>query len=256
MANIVTDALTNALTYDVTGEIIAADKRIHRDLVTRCNCAYPASLDSSPPVPAVAEVQDISAGDRTGGTFELDFDLGDSQTFSAVAIAFNATAGAIETAIDTAANGTVTGWTDGDIAVTGGPVGAGGATVTLTFSGASVLGKDAVLTVVDGANLTGGTTDPVASDVTDGAPTVPGTPARFWFAALKLMGVIEGTDPAFGAAPAGQYTVNLLDTLANYPSVRTVQALIKEATKQEGQDWIGELYPLLNYKLPDTTVRP
>ena len=58
------------------------------------------------------------------------------------------------------------------------------------------------------------------------------------------MGVIEGTDPAFGAAPAGQYTVNRRDELENYPSNETIIRLIREA----GQDWSGELLPLLGLR--------
>lgn len=231
---VMSDALARAKTYDITDPIIAQDRVLHRDLATKCDCPYPnATLD------AVDEVQDITSGDRNGGTMDLDFTLADGQTFSVDGLAWNAAASAVQTAVDAAALLAVTNYVAGDIAVSGGAFGAAGSDTTFTFSGSSVRG-DHPLISVDGALLTGGTTDPTPSETTAGV--VP----RFWFAALKQMGVISGTDPAFGAAPAGQYTVTTRDQLENYPDNETIKRLIHEATVQEGQDWESELFPLLN----------
>lgn len=229
-----TDATTRAKTYDVTSDIDPLYRMVHRDLNGLGGQLYQnATLD------AVDEVQDITSGDRTGGTFDLDFTLEDGQTFSVDGLAFNAAASAVQTAVDAAAALAITGYTAGDIAVTGGAFGASGSDTTFTFSGTSVRG-DHPLISVDGASLTGGATDPSPSE--DTAGVVP----RFWFAALKAFGVITGTDPAFGAAPNGQYTVRNSDELENYPRQQTIKALIKEATVVEGQDWETELLPLLN----------
>lgn len=227
------DALSRAVTFDVTGEIDPLSRGLHRALEARCDCPYPnATLD------AVDEVQTVTAGDRTGGDMDLDFTLADGQTFSVDAVAFDEAAVDVQTALDAAAGAAVTNYVAGDIVVAGGPFGSGGSSTTFTFSGSSVRG-DHPLLVVDGTNLTGGTTDPAPSETNAGV--VP----RFWFAALKNLGVLVGTDPAFGATPAGQYTVNLHDSLENYPSTEVIKMLIREATVQEGQDWESELLPLL-----------
>jgi hypothetical protein len=225
------DALSLAKTYDVTGKIDASARRIHREIEhIVAEQPYQSGLDK------ISEVITITAGDRTSGTFSLDFTMADGTAFSVTGLAWNSTSSATQTAVDAAATA-ISGYVAGDIAVTGGPFGAAGASTVFTFSGESVIGDHAI--VVNGTGLAGGTTDPAASETTKGVVR------RFWFAALKAMGVIDGTDPAFGAAPAGQYTVNTRNQLENYPSNRTIRALIKEATVQEGQDWEAELLPLL-----------
>lgn len=197
-----------------------------------------------------SEVQDGTVGDRTGGTMDLTFTLENAETFDVTALVFDAAASVLQTAVDAAAASTITGYVAGDIAITGGPFAGGGATTVVTFSGDSVHG-DHPLVTVDGTNLTGGTTDPVFSEDTAGAAdplfsqSTAGVVPRFWFAALKALGVLVGTDPTFGATPAGQYTVNLRDSLENYPSNETIRKLLKEATVAEGQDWESEILPLL-----------
>lgn len=106
----------------------------------------------------IDEVQSIAqdATDHTGGTFALTITLRNGETFTTAVIVFNANAATIESAIDTAATGVVTGWTNGDISVSGGILQAAGAAVVLTFDGTSVDDDNHVLTVFDGALLTGG----------------------------------------------------------------------------------------------------
>jgi hypothetical protein len=193
----------------------------------------------------VDEVQTIDAGDRTGGTMELDFTLASGETFSTAALAWNAAAATVETAIDTAA-AAVVGWTDGDIAVSGGAFGAAGSDTIFTFSGASVTDQDHGIIVVDGASLTGGAADPAP------AQTTLGSGSRPWFAALKAMGVIMGTDPTFGAAPAGQYTVNQPTDIEQFPNEQSVRDLLEEITLQEGQDWSTEILTLLGWPISPT----
>lgn len=237
---IIADALSKAVSYDVTEPIDPSVKSIHRDLEPNCDCPYPTALAP------VAEVQTITAGDRTGGTMDITISVsiaGTLYTYTELAVAWNATASALQALLDAGLASVIPNYAAGDIAVTGGPFGSGGSDTLLTFSGDSVLGTDPVLTVIVGTSLTGGTTDPTPSE------TTPGEPARFWFAALKQTNVIVGTDPAFGAAPAGQYSLSGIK-YDNYPRKQTIVALIKEATIREGQDWISELYPLLGYELP------
>lgn len=227
------DALARAKTFDVTGDIDALSRKVVREVSKLGDLPYQnATLD------AVPEVQSLSAGDRTGGTMTLAVTLQDGQSFTTAAVAYNAAASAIQSAVDAAAVVAIAGYVAGDISVTGGPPGAAGSPTTFTFGGSSVRGNHPLATV-GGGSLTGGTTDPAFTQ------SVAGVVPRFWFAALKAMGVIEGTDPVFGAAPAGQYTVNTRDQLENYPSNRTIRALVKEATVQEGQDWETELLGLL-----------
>lgn len=350
---ILSDTLSRAKTFDITGQIDAGDRRIHRELTSQLgNQGYQNALLAS-----IAEVQSVTAGDRTGGTMDLVFTLVESVGFSVLGIAWNAAAATVQTAIDAAAVLVVPDYVAGDITVTGGAFGAAGSATVVTFSGTSVYGNQALLTVI-GTSLTGGLSDPVASQTTAGV--VP----RFWFAALRAMGIIEDsglptnevqtiqivdgdtedwkliididglepffttfifglvttaglqgeidtsanieipgyvngdiavtgegnivthpqtitfsgdsvsgtnhgllgwasffntgtmnvvpiqnglaptTDPSFGQEPAGQYTVNLRDSLENYPSNQLIRNMIREASAQEGQDWETELLPL------------
>lgn len=234
MSNIITDALSRAVTYDVTGDIVAADRLVKRDLERYCDCPYQNAT-----LAAVAEVQDVTAGDRTSGTMDLVITLADGQATTVLAVAWDAASSAVQTAVDAQAATDITDYVAGDIAVTGGAFGAAGSDTVFTFSGNSVHGNHPLITVV-GTSLAGGTTDPAPSE--DTAGVVP----RFWFAALTAMGVISGTDPAFSATPAGQYSVTIRDELENYPNGDTLKRLINEATVQEGEDWNAELLPLLN----------
>ena len=231
---ILSDALSRAVTYDITTPIIANDRRIHRELTELVGDEdYPNAV-----VAAIAEIQSITAGDRTSGTMDLVFTLVEGTGFSVLALDWDQAASVVQTEVDAAALVANPTYVAGDFAVAGGAFGAAGSATTVTFGGPLGIGNQALITVV-GTSLAGGTTDPVASETTAGV--VP----RFWFAALRALGVLIGTDPAFSATPAGQYTVNLRDSLENYPSNQLLRALIKEATVQEGEDWETELFPLL-----------
>jgi hypothetical protein len=111
----------------------------------------------------VDEVQVVAQYVRapTGGTFTLTFDDGVATEcpLTTAAIAWNATAATIQTAVDTAMT-TYLGstYSPGDIAVTeSGSAGISDGTITLTFSGTVVDEKNWITTIIDGAALTGAT---------------------------------------------------------------------------------------------------
>jgi hypothetical protein len=115
----------------------------------------PAVVETTPGDTGVDEVQTIQqfVNDPTGGTWTLTIDLDAEDPFTTAPIAYNANAAAIEAAIDTAATAAaVTGWTNGDISVSGGPLTT--ANVVLTFDGTSVQETNHPLSSVNGSGLT------------------------------------------------------------------------------------------------------
>ena len=126
--------------------------------------ASPAESTTTPGVAATTdEVQEIEqyAVNPVGGTFTLTLTLnGAPNAVTTAAIAYNANAATVETAIDvavTADTGVATAitWTNGDITVSGGPLTA--AALVLTFDGGSVDELDQGQTTINGALLLNGT---------------------------------------------------------------------------------------------------
>src|SRR5262245_18449376 len=89
----------------------------------------------------------------TGGSFRLTINPAGGQSFTTGQVAHNASASVIQTAINVAASGVVPGWSNGDIAVLGGPLTS--APLTLTYRGASVDFQEQGLVTFDATNLTG-----------------------------------------------------------------------------------------------------
>ena len=120
----------------------------------------------------VDEIQVVAQFVRapSGGTYTLYLTDGTTE-FTTSALAYNATAATIETAIDVAATAAAyPAWTNGDITVTeSGAAGVSDGTVTLTFDGISVDETNWSTTVIDGALLTGVT---VSSGTTLGLQSV------------------------------------------------------------------------------------
>lgn len=112
----------------------------------------------------VNEVQTINLGAASAGTVTIGFD---GETTAA--IAFNANAAAVQTALELLSNINV-----GDIVVTGGPF---PALTTLTFSGAQYTGTNVPEVVVTPSGLTGGTVT-VATTVSGGAGAGSATDGR------------------------------------------------------------------------------
>jgi len=92
---------------------------------------------------AGTEVQTLNLGAASAGTFTISFD---GETTAA--IAFNATAAAVQAALELLSN-----IDPGDVVVTGGPL---PATITLTFGG-NLANKDIPAITVDGGSTTGET---------------------------------------------------------------------------------------------------
>lgn len=116
------------------------------------------------------EVQTMLTSTATGGTFSMEITLPGLSMIETAQIAYNATAGTIQTAIDTALAGAIVAgvtYTAGDLAVTGGP--AHTTSVVFTFSGNSVKKRNIAMLVVDGALLTGGTAGAI-SETNRGVP--------------------------------------------------------------------------------------
>ncbi len=113
-----------------------------------------AATTTTPGVAATTdEVQSIArhANNVTGGTYTLTLTLNGDSPVTTSAIAYNAIAATIQSAIDTAV-AAHSGWTNGDIVVTGGPLHT--TAITITFSGASVDELDHGQTTINGASLT------------------------------------------------------------------------------------------------------
>jgi len=113
---------------------------------------------TTPGVPATTdEVQSIAqyATNPIGGTFTLTFALvGTNGNFTTAAIAYDASAATVETAIDVAATAAgFVGWTNGDISVSAAVTDLTDGALTLTFDGTSVLQTDQGQTTIDGTAL-------------------------------------------------------------------------------------------------------
>jgi len=162
--------------------------------------------DIDPDVPAAYgaknEVNNVAvySGTVSGGTFTITITLKNTAPFTTAAIAFDANAATIQTAIDTASPATVG---DGHIVVTGGPLTT--TPLVVTYSGATVAGQNHTVLSIDGASLTGG--GAVGAITT----SVEGQTARPARAVLYNLGVIaDATPPVQGLTTAPTKGSNLL----------------------------------------------
>jgi hypothetical protein len=133
-----TDLFNTATTFSPTGagvhRVITHELQALSDLL-----GDPVAKSTDGVTVEVQKIKQYSSNPAAPATFTLTFNLYGGVTFTTAAIVFGANAATIQTAVDTAASGPVSGYTAGDIAVTGGALTA--ADVTLTFSGASVVNK-------------------------------------------------------------------------------------------------------------------
>jgi hypothetical protein len=127
---------------------------------------------TTPGVDAVDEVQSIATfnGTVNGGNYKLTINVSTDPAFDTGNIAYNSNAAAIEGIIDTAATGNITGWTNGDISVSGGDLTTN--PVVLTFDGFSVDGANQVTTIIADVDLTGPGTPGDISTTNEGATPV------------------------------------------------------------------------------------
>jgi len=190
----ITDFLAGSKSIDTAPPIHALDRCAYRELI-----ALQAEHDFEIPAAFAAadEVQSVAVYDGTvsGGTFTLAFVLANGESFVTGDIAYDADSATIETAVDVAATAAeVTGWTNGDISVAGGPLTTD--PVTLTYDGDSVAEANHGLVVVDSSSLTGGGEAGACSVTAEGQPDRPG------YAILSVLGILTGTVPAWGVTPS------------------------------------------------------
>ena len=115
--------------------------------------------------------------------------------------------------------------TNGDISVSGGILQAAGGPVLLTFDGTSVTNDSHLLTVFDGALLTGG-----AEPGTRMTQTTAGQTNRSAWSALVSMSIVAPANiPVQGVNPAVFTAVTNPGNNSNYPSQATLRALAEDA---------------------------
>jgi hypothetical protein len=137
---------------------LSGTAQVNETTETSALLASPSATTSVEGSGGTNEVQAIAqyAVNPVGGTFTLSFTTTGDTPFTTAAIAYNAVAATVQTAVDTAAVGNIAGYVAGDIAVTGGPLTT--APLTLTFSGnPSVDLENHSQTTINGALLLNGT---------------------------------------------------------------------------------------------------
>ena len=168
------NVLDNAKTFKSTDQIAAfLQSKINSQVDPESNAAAAATN----------AVHSLAVSDQTSGNFTLTFTLRNGETFTTGNIAFNAAAATIETAIDSAAtSASITGWTNGDISVSGGAVNAN--PVVFTFDGDSVSGTIHPITVLTDVDGAGGDWGAVSI-------TTDGQSARYALDVLIALGALD-----------------------------------------------------------------
>lgn len=217
------DFITNQVVYDNSDQATAIERSMKRyfDELTKIqgDPAYPAGFD------VTNEIQSMATSTATGGTFTITIILRNGETATTAAIAFGAIASVVETAIDTAITTEITGWTNGDISVSGGAVNV--APVVFTYDGTSVAGQKIVLMTVDGALLTGGSEGAVTV-TTDGQTT------RESWAVLRFINVIGSVTPPIQGGVVGLVVVGERGNMQLQPNADVLNALALQCALDDG----------------------
>ena len=202
---IYTDFLNATVVLDTSDPIVALDRAAHIE-ITRLQAGgdlvCPAAFAVANEVQSIA----VFADEITAGNYTLTVLLKSAETFTTANIAYNANAATIETAVDVAATGNITSWTNGDITVSGGALTA--TPVVLTFDGDSVLGKNHSLTTVADVDLT---QDTIGTEVETNKGVAPVNE-------VQSIAVYTG-----GTVTAGNFTLTIL--LADTTTVTTANLL-------------------------------
>lgn len=167
------------------------------------------------------EVQEIAAFVPTvsSGNFTLTVNIAGAALTTAN-IAFDATAAAIESAIDTVCSGNVAGWTNGDISVAlTGDLTANPA--TLTYDGTSVDATNHPAIIISDVDLGGGGSPGAVTTTTNGQTV------RLALAALNVMGIIDSPPPEQGTTTVVATTTRASNPY--FPGQETLQALAMQA---------------------------
>lgn len=193
----ISDFVASSKSIDTTLPTTALDRSVNRDLdvlIAKGDIVSPgATFD------VVNEVQTLDASGASAGTFAMTigvFNDGVNKQVAVTGVAYNASPATIETAVDSALGAVITGWTNGDISVSG--AGTAEANDTLfTYDGASVSALAHPTSTVDGAGLTGGGTEAFSE-------TNAGQTQRAEWAIMDKFSLVDfgGTPPAqTGALP-------------------------------------------------------
>lgn len=166
--------------------------------------------------------------DFDSGEFTLEINLSNAAQFTTLGIAFDANAATVETAINVAATAASLGigWTNGDIAVTGGNLLSGGSSFILTYSGASVDELNHSQTIINLNTLSGGSLSVPAETTLSGGTE---NERNAWGALIGLGIALEGDVPALGV-DAAPFTSPGDPGGPGYPSEATIRALAAEAS--------------------------
>jgi len=190
---------------------------ITSELVKRLDDAIPTAFA------ATDAVHSLATSTQTSGNATLTVTLRNGETFTTGSIAFDDSAATIEGLIDTAATAaSVTGWTNGDISVSGGAVNV--APVVLTFDGASVTSIAHAVTTLADVDGAGGAWGAVTI-------TTKGQTSRPALAVLKNYDIITGTPPLQDAVAATG--VMAKGSGSNSIPTNIVKALMREASAED-----------------------
>lgn len=175
-------------------------------------------------VQTFAEETDAGAGD----TYTLTIDVPKLAvgSFTTAAIAYDATAATIETAIDVAATAAgVTGWTNGDISVAEeNSAGLSDGYITLTFDGTSVSEQPVEISVLTATGFT---------SVGNATRTTGGQCDREATQALFDLGIVEGTLQNSLEAPSDWAKP---EALVKRPRYNLIKDLAHQAAYEDGSD--------------------
>jgi hypothetical protein len=183
----------------VLSDLLASPKSFSRKVNAELDRQVAAGRDQVISAAAAANaVHTLAQSSQTSGNFTLTIELANGESFTTGSIAFNAAAAAVESAIDTAAtSAAISGWTNGDISVSGGAVNA--AAVVITFDGSSVAGSCPVLTVLADVDGAGGAWGAITR-------TTAGQSQRNGWGALVALGAIATPLPTQREATAQNVT--------------------------------------------------
>ncbi len=219
---VLSDFLAQTKTFDVSD-----DNPVFHHYITELNskavqlAAYPTNGAARDEVQSIAQHVPTVSGGTFALTLEIKLDPANTVVFTTAAIAYDANAATIETAIDVAATAaTFPAWTNADISVSGGDLNS--APVVLTFDGASVLNLNHTLTIIDGALLTGGGSAGAVTTTTHGQPN-----RLAWSMLLGLEVVTTAITSEHGVAPAS-WSIRSSADLENFPSPGLINALVFE----------------------------
>jgi len=209
----------------------APESPLGRWLQSEANRIAPA--DAVIPTNAAASDAVGSLADSTHTSGNLTLTIGIRQASGLIEsattanIAFDATAATVESAVDTTLTAVVTGWTNGDITVSGTAVNSG--PLTFTYDGASVTGKEAPLIVlvdVDGAGGAFGAT----------SITTTGQTERAALSMLLNYGIITGSVAAQSAENVSGTGFTKGTTDGTRIPGSLIKALMKEAAAEDANN--------------------